>query len=646
MNYRTSEWRFRSVSILLLVLVASPVLAQQTEIINGRFATRDEILIRLRDSNPAAVARAQNAAPFGTVRPLSSALGLHLVRSLGNGVAGLLRAYANHPDVLYAEPNYVVQTATTAPNDSLFPSLWAMERIEAPIAWDRATGGTSAVIGVVDTGIDYTHPDLAANVWSAPSAFSVTIQGVPVLCPAGSHGFNAFTFSCDPRDDNNHGTHVSGTIAATGNNSLGVVGVNWRAQMMGLKFLNANGSGSVSGAINAIEFAIQVKARFAGTATPVDVRVLSNSWSGVGFSQSLLDAVHRANASDMLFVAAAGNNAANNDQTGVFPANFSTLAPNVISVAATDGGDGRAAFSNYGANSVQLGAPGVGIYSTVRGGGYAAFSGTSTATPHVAGAALLALSACPTLKTADLKNSILANVDPVGYLSGITTTGGRLNINRVLRSCSSSSTLKSTFVGANGEDVVGGVQMTPNGIADWRIQLEGLRGTPVAVTVTSAAGGVWATPFNGYNYIVAGNYAGQTGTLWIEPWGSGQLRVQVWYADGTTDVVDALEGTATAAVKASFLGVTGEDYVGAQLGANGVPDWHIRMQGLRSAPVGIRISSPSGGVWQTPFVGYYVVGSHYDGFGNADVWIEPWALPGFTFQVWYSDGTSDSGTVL
>lgn len=544
MNYRTSEWRFtfRTVLFLLLVLVASPVLAQQTEIINGRAAARDEILVRLRNPNPAAVARAQNAAPFGTVQPLSPALGLHLVRSPGNGVAGLLRAYANHPDVLYAEPNYLVQAAATAPNDSLFPSLWAMERIEAPIAWDSATGGTSAVIGIVDTGIDYTHPDLAANVWSAPTAFSVTIQGVPVICPAGSHGFNAITFSCDPRDDHNHGTHVSGTIGATGNNSLGVVGVNWRAQMMGLKFLNASGSGSVSGAINAIEFAIQVKARFAGTATPVDVRVLSNSWSGIGFSQSLLEAVYRANAADMLFVAAAGNDSANNDQSNVFPANYSRYAPNVISVAATDGGDGLAGFSSYGANSVQLGAPGVGIYSTVRGGGYAFFSGTSTATPHVAGAALLTLSACPMLSTADLKNSILANVDPVGYLSGITATGGRLNINRVLRSCAPSNTLR-----------------------------------------------------------------------------------------------------------ASFLGVTGEDYVGVEnQPSNGVPDWHIRLTGLRSAPVGIRILSSVGGIWISPFdpLGYWTIWSQYDGLGNADLWFEPWWDPGFTIEVWYADGTSESGPVF
>src|SRR5262249_49475765 len=253
----------------------------------------------------------------------------------------------------------------------------------------------SAVVGVVDTGVDYTHPDLAGNVWSAPAAFSVTIEGSTINCPAGSHGFNAIRLTCDPLDDNNHGSHVSGTIGAAGNNAIGVAGVNWRAQIIGLKFLDASGSGSTADAVNAIEFAIQVKSRFAGTATPVNIRVLSNSWGGAGFSQSLLDEINKANANDMLFVAAAGNNSSNDDTTGFYPAAYSTQAPNVVAVAATDVGDALANFSNYGAATVQLGAPGVNIYSTVRGGGYSSLSGTSMATPHVTGAALLALSVCP-----------------------------------------------------------------------------------------------------------------------------------------------------------------------------------------------------------------------------------------------------------
>src|SRR5205085_7448708 len=158
--------------------------------------------------------------------------------------------------------------------------------IGASLAWNVSTGSTTNLIGVVDTGIDYNHPDLAANVWSAPSQFTVSLSWGQITCPAGSHGYNAVARTCNPADDHSHGTHVSGTIGALGNNSLGVAGVNWTASVMGLKFLGSNGSGALADAVNAIEFAIQAKAAFGAQA---NVRVLSNSWGGGGFSQSLLD---------------------------------------------------------------------------------------------------------------------------------------------------------------------------------------------------------------------------------------------------------------------------------------------------------------------------------------------------------------------
>jgi subtilisin family serine protease len=636
-NYRTSRlyFAFRLSFTFLVLSVAAPAFP----------AVSEEILIRLRGSDAATMARAQNAAPFGTIRPLSPSLGLHLVRAPGNSVSGLLRAFSNHPDVLYAEPNYIVRAVTTNPNDSFFSSLWGMQQIGAPSAWDVSTGGTSPVVGVVDTGIDYTHPDLAENVWSAPTAFSVTIDGFTVNCPAGSHGFNAINLTCDPRDNNDHGTHVSGTIGATGNNSLGVVGVTWRTRMMGLKFLGANGMGSIDAAINAMEFAIQVKARFAGTATPVDVRVLSNSWSTAGFSQSLLDEINRSNANDMLFVAAAGNISANNDQSPSYPANFSTIAPNVISVAATDGGDGLAGFSNYGAATVQLSAPGVGIYSTVRNGQYTGLDGTSMATPHVAGAALLTLSACPSLNTAALKAAILANVDPVSSLAGLTVTGGRLNINRTIRSCipPTAGSLKATFLGTD-QDRVGPAQLAPSGTADWRMKLEGLRSTPVRIRISSTVGGVWESPFNGLNWLILPQYDGAgNADLWFEPWSTPSFHVKVWYADASTDEIDAVAGAPPTGLKATFLGSTGADHVGpGQIAPSGVADWRIQLQGLRSIPVTVRISSLVGGVWESPFNGInWLILPQYDGAGNADVWFEPWSAPNFHVKVWYSDGSTD-----
>ena len=161
--------------------------------------------------------------------------------------------------------------------------------ISADAAWGLSTGSKANVVTVIDTGIDYTHPDLAANAWSAPASFSVTLGGQTITCAAGTHGFNAIALSCDPMDDNDHGTHVSGTIGAVGNNDIGVVGVNWTTAIMAAKFIGPDGSGNLADAIDAIDFVIQAKATFTATAG-ADVRVLSNSWGDTAFSQALLSA--------------------------------------------------------------------------------------------------------------------------------------------------------------------------------------------------------------------------------------------------------------------------------------------------------------------------------------------------------------------
>ncbi len=231
-----------------------------------------------------------------------------------------------------------------------------------------------------------------------------------------------------------HGTHIAGIIGAVGNNFTGITGVNWTASIMALKIASKPLLGSVviSDAIDAMEFAIQVKTIFAASATPANVRVLSNSWGGNPFSQALLDEINRTNAYEMLFVAAAGNQGQNMDVSPLYPASYN--APNVMSVAATDSTDALADFSNYGAGSVHLGAPGVSILSTTPGASYASISGTSQATPHVSGSAALLLSAC-SLNTAGLKSAILNNVDVIPSLTGKTVTGGRLNANKAIRSC-------------------------------------------------------------------------------------------------------------------------------------------------------------------------------------------------------------------
>jgi len=357
---------------------------------------------------------------------------IYRMHSRSRSTEALAAALQNNPQVLYAEPNYILHLDAT-PNDPFFGQLYGLKNtgqsiagipgtggsdIDAEAAWNVSTGSASIVVGVVDTGIDYTHPDLAANVWSNPGG-----KG-NAACAAGTHGYNAITNTCDPRDDNDHGTHVSGTIGAAGNNSVGVAGVNWTASIMGLKFLDSFGGGFTDDAIAAIEFAVQAKI------DGVNVRVLSNSWGGGAFSKALLDEINKAGENDILFVASAGNASSNSDVNPQYPAGYNT--PNLIAVAATDNRDELASFSNYGANSVHLGAPGVNVFSTVRGSSYAFFSGTSMAAPHVSGVAALVLAHTPGMTTAQVKSAILSNVDPIPSLTGKTITGGRLNAARAL----------------------------------------------------------------------------------------------------------------------------------------------------------------------------------------------------------------------
>ncbi len=443
---------FFLVTLLVLMVWLAPagspqVGAQsQTSMVNGHAAVPGEALVRFRVPGPPA--DIGEAADADRVEAVGSH-GVHRIHSRSLDAESLVKSLARRGDVVYAEPNYIVSTDVST-NDTYIGVLWGLINngqaiggqagtpgadISADQAWTVTTGSKANVVGVVDTGIDYTHPDLADNVWTAPSAFSVKVGGVTISCAAGTHGFNAITKSCNPMDDHNHGTHVSGTIGAKGNNAAGVAGVNWTASIMGLKFLDASGNGTTADAINAIEFAIQVKALLGSAA---NVRVLSNSWGGGGFSQALLDEVNAAGKAEMLFVAAAGNSGTNIDTAPNYPASFQ--AGNLLAVAATDNRDGLASFSNYGASTVELGAPGVYVMSTIRNGGYGYMSGTSMATPHVSGAAALTLAACSSLTTAQLVTTMVGAVDPAASLAGKTSTGGRLNAYKAVSSCNTTTT--------------------------------------------------------------------------------------------------------------------------------------------------------------------------------------------------------------
>ncbi|RKZ12475.1 hypothetical protein DRQ50_11895, partial [bacterium] len=333
--------------------------------------------------------------------------------------------YRNNPLVEIIEPNYIV-TMNETPDDARFDELWGMENtgqtggtagadISATTAWDVFTGSSDVVVGVIDTGVDYNHPDLADNIWTNPGEIpgnGVDDDGNGYIDDI--HGWDFVNNDNDPMDDNGHGTHCSGTIGGVGDNGLGVAGVNWNVSIMGLKFLNAGGSGSIADAISAVEYA-----------TMMGVALTSNSWGGGGYSDAMYQALEAAGTADILFIAAAGNSGSNNDTSPHYPSNYDL--DNVISVAATDHNDELASFSSYGATTVDLAAPGVDILSTTPGGNYGLLSGTSMATPHVSGVAALVRGRFPAISALDAKALILSGADPLANLDGVVLTGARLN---------------------------------------------------------------------------------------------------------------------------------------------------------------------------------------------------------------------------
>jgi len=331
--------------------------------------------------------------------------------------------------VIYAEPNYILKAYAT-PNDSAFTNLWGLHNtgqtggtpgadIHAVEAWDIRTDSDSIVVAVIDTGVNYGHEDLAANMWHNPGEIpnnDIDDDGngyVDDVC-----GINVMRGTGNPTDDNGHGTHVAGTIGAVGDNGVGVAGVCWDTSIMAVKFLNSAGYGLTDNAISAIDYAVANGAH-----------VLNNSWGGGGYSQPLKDAIDSAGDSNVLFVAAAGNWGTDNDAHPHYPSSFES--ENIIAVMATEDDDERAYFSCYGMNSVDLGAPGSAILSCKAGGGYVEMSGTSMATPHVAGAAALLMGLYPSETIETIKQILMESCDvpsePLACMSR-----GRINLEKAL----------------------------------------------------------------------------------------------------------------------------------------------------------------------------------------------------------------------
>jgi subtilisin family serine protease len=398
------------------------------------------------------------------------------------------------PGFQYLEPNSVLQLQSTAPNDPYLSYDYGLDNpgtvpfdtrqsladadIDAPEAWDVTTGSRDVVVAIVDSGVDYTHPDLAANLWHNPGETPGDgIDNDHDGYVDDVYGINSITGSGDPMDENGHGTHVAGTIGAVGNNGVGVSGVNWNVQIMALKFLAADGSGATADAIKCLNYATAMRQR------GVNVKLTSNSWGGGGYEQALRDAIARTASAGMLFVAAAGNDGSDNDATGSYPASYDV--PNVVSVAATDRFDALADFSNYGAATVDLAAPGVDIVSTLKGGGYGFMSGTSMATPHVSGVAALAWSADEGATYQEIKAALLAGVDKLPALDGVVATGGRLNALGTIRALPSSVS-GTVFDDSDGDGTRGSAEL---GIAGRTVYLDANNNgaaDSAAITVASA----------------------------------------------------------------------------------------------------------------------------------------------------------------
>jgi serine protease len=370
------------------------------------------------------------------------------------------------PQIIDAEPNFVIRLQPQpgdkpvegSPSDDYFQrgELWGLLNqqragvdIDASRAWQISTGSKQIVVGVVDTGIYYLHPDLQANVWSAPKDFTITLGTDKIRCPAGSHGFNAVGKTekerCDPLDgirNKGHGTHVSGIIGAIGDNHVGVVGVNWNTKLLGLQFMRYDG-GTVVNAARAIDFAIELKKQFGASA---DIRVLNISWgfrkASPSYSESdsdmLREKIEDAGKNGIIVVASAGEDGgSNNDNVEQYPSGF--RLSNVISVTAIDRAGSLADRSNFGMTTVHLSAPGSEIYSTYAmnlGTDYYSSGGTSMAAAFVSGAAALILSVprCSSLPPARLKEVILGGVKPTPTPTA-TSTGGMLDVYQSIEQC-------------------------------------------------------------------------------------------------------------------------------------------------------------------------------------------------------------------
>ena len=385
----------------------------------------DRVFVRFLDSDNRSLQQTILDEVGGTILSESKLVpGLFAVKINVTVERALNILSSKRSSIKYVEPIYTVQAFDTIPNDPMYGDLYGMDQINAPQAWDNHVGDQEFIIAVIDTGVDYNHQDLVANMWTNPGEIAGNGQdddGNGYIDDV--HGYDFYNYDSDPMDSNGHGTHCSGTIGGVGNNGIGVAGVNWRCRIVGAQFLSAGGSGSNQGAIDAIEYcAIN------------EFKVSNNSWGGGGFSQAMFDVIQGAGDQyGHIFVAAAGNGGS---YGASYPGAYS--CSNIICVAATDVNENMASFSQYHPTEVDLGAPGVDVLSSTPGNNYSYYSGTSMATPHVAGGVGLIYSVMGGTSSEKVIDVILSSTRPISSMQGNCATGGVLNV---------ADALANTFLG-------------------------------------------------------------------------------------------------------------------------------------------------------------------------------------------------------
>lgn len=431
-NWRRDWHSHRHMARARLEVKAPPVTVEGSD--DSLKKKRTELFVRFRPG----VSRQQIEAITGRFHDhiedqIESVSGLEVVEDdQGADLQTVLAEYRRLPEVEYVDEIYNIQIDSlnpVLPNDPRFAEQWALANngqsggtrgadISAAAAWSTTRGSDKVIVAVLDSGVDYTHPDLRANIWTRPENIK-EYEDNDLGAIDDVQGYNALENNNDPMDENGHGTHCAGIIGAEGGNNEGITGVNWNVKIMPLKFMDASGSGTTKDAIEAINYVID--RRKAG----VNVRIISASWGSTQRSQALEDVISKAKDAGILFVAASGNSSEDTDRTPHYPSSYNLS--NIISVAALDHNDQLTSFSNWGAKSVHIAAPGKDILSTWLENDFRKASGTSMATPVVAGVAALVLAKNPNMSVDDLRKQLLSSVDKLPGLKGKVASAGRIN---------------------------------------------------------------------------------------------------------------------------------------------------------------------------------------------------------------------------